>query len=672
MGQIREIGVQEFVRRLKHAVDTSEDSRFTFFIGAGCSVTSGIPAAGALVKRWLRRLKTLKTGDGERLEDWIKETYPAYEEDNAAQFYEQVIEELFFTSEERQREIESLTEGKDPGFGYAVLAQLMTHERHGRHCSAVLTVNFDDLVADALYLYTQRKPLVISHESLASFIRVTRTRPLVIKLHGDARLEPKNTTRETKDLDDNVKTALKNFLPEMGLIFLGYGGYDKSIAAILNELPRNSLRWGIYWINSELPDGPMGKWLEGKDAIWVKHRDFDELMVYMLDGFDLSHPEKKRFDDLMETYTKTFARLAKKGQLSTEEGPRTDKADELSEALRRATERFKSWQGVWIEASLYEKSEPQKADAIYQEGIEKFPDSADLLEHYASFLTGVRKDYDQAEAYYKRALAIEPDNTGALNNYALILTEVRRDHDQAEAYYKRALAIEPDNARVLGNYAIILTQVRRDHDQAEAYYKRSVAIEPDNARVLGNYASFLKNVRKDYDQAEEYYMRALEIEPADAKVLNNYASFLKDVRRDHGQAETYYKRALGIEPDNAAIIGNYAGLLIARGDESGFDLLNKAMELAEGDPSLVSLLLECHYYRYAHSEDSQLQSDSLQEIKRLLEEGVRSPYWDFTGNVTRAIEDGHPHPEFLEPLSKVISEETDIQELADFDVWRDA
>jgi hypothetical protein len=51
----------------------------------------------------------------------------------------------------------------------------------------------------------------------------------VIKLHGDARLTPKNTELETKELTDAVKKVLKNLLHESGLIFVGYGGNDQSI-----------------------------------------------------------------------------------------------------------------------------------------------------------------------------------------------------------------------------------------------------------------------------------------------------------------------------------------------------------------------------------------------------------------------------------------------------------
>ncbi len=182
---MKEIGAQEFVRRFKSLIE-DPDSRLSFFMGAGCSVSSGIPSAGTLVKSWLPKLKRLKTGNDDKLDEWVKKEFPDYQDVNPSQLYGTIIEELFHQPVERQKEIERLIEGKDPGFGYAVLAQIMSHEKHGRHCNIVLTTNFDDMVADALYLYTSQKPLVIAHESLTGFIRISGTRPLVVKLHGDA------------------------------------------------------------------------------------------------------------------------------------------------------------------------------------------------------------------------------------------------------------------------------------------------------------------------------------------------------------------------------------------------------------------------------------------------------------------------------------------------------
>jgi len=299
----------EFVRRFKNKMDKNEDSKFVFFLGAGCSVSSGIPAAGGLVKTWLPRVKKLVTDDESDYEDWAVEYYSGYDGTNASLFYGDVINDLCLTFEGRRREIERLTEGKDPSFGYAALAKLMSHKDYGRKCNAVLTVNFDDLVADALYLYTHKKPLIISHDSLVGFVRLTRTRPLVIKLHGDALLEPRNTESETSQLPEQVKDVLKNFLSETGLIFVGYGGNDKSIAEILTKLPDDSsLPWGIYWIGKDIPENDIGEWLKKRNAIWVKHRDFDELMLLMWKEFNLDHPDETRFEKLIGTYNQTFDR----------------------------------------------------------------------------------------------------------------------------------------------------------------------------------------------------------------------------------------------------------------------------------------------------------------------------------------------------------------------------
>jgi hypothetical protein len=69
------------------------------------------------------------------------------------------------------------------------------------------------------------------------------------------------------------------------------------------------------------------------------------------------------------------------------------------------------------------------------------------------------------------------------------------------------------------------------------------------------------------------------------------------------------------------------------------------------------------FYRYAHSKDEGLQNKTLKEIKKILGDGVRSPGWDLSGNVERAVKDGHPQPEFLRKLAKVVSDEADIKSL---------
>ncbi len=435
---MKEIGIQEFVRRIKASMD-NQDCRFAFFLGSGCSVSSGVPAAGSLVKIWLPRLKKVKTGDDGNLPEWVKEYLPGYTGGNAAQFYGKVIEELFFHPEERQKEIEKLTEGKDPGFGYAVLAYMMTHEHSGRHCNIVLTTNFDDMVTDALYLYTNKKPLVISHESLINFVRISRTRPLVLKLHGDARLAPLNTEMETTALDNAVKKVLTNLLSEMGLIFLGYGGNDKSIADILGELPKNALPWGIYWIHEHIPDNNMKDWLNDRNAIWVKHKDFDEAMLLFWQEFNLGEPDWKRFDQLSKKYSETFSSLSEK----IDSKPESKEKALLEDALQKVIRESKVWWAIYIEASKYKKTDPNKADLIYSEGLKKYLDNANLTGSYALFLKNIRKEYDRAEELFKKALELDPNDADVTGNYAGFSLALGKK--EGVELLKKALNLAKDN-----------------------------------------------------------------------------------------------------------------------------------------------------------------------------------------------------------------------------------
>ena len=60
---LEQMSREEFVRRLKKA-SIQKDTRYSFFLGAGSSRTSGIPTAGELVKNvWLPELHALQAPD---------------------------------------------------------------------------------------------------------------------------------------------------------------------------------------------------------------------------------------------------------------------------------------------------------------------------------------------------------------------------------------------------------------------------------------------------------------------------------------------------------------------------------------------------------------------------------------------------------------------------------
>ncbi|MGR8981085.1 MAG: tetratricopeptide repeat protein, partial [Gammaproteobacteria bacterium] len=225
------------------------------------------------------------------------------------------------------------------------------------------------------------------------------------------------------------------------------------------------------------------------------------------------------------------------------------------------------------------------------------------------------------------------------------------DLERKGELYKNSLRLLPDSAELNASYAIFLKDIRKDYDQAEIYYRKALELDPNHANIRGSYALFLKNIRKDYDQAEVYYRKALELGPNNAINNANYAIFLKNIRKDYDQAEIYCRKALELEPNDADYNSEYAGFLLTQGkQELASPYLEKALRRDRDD-----LLLEYWFYHLAHYPDCRGQAK--QQIEALLQKGVRSPQWDLSANIERAVQDGYPDPEELRQIAARIGEE---------------
>ncbi len=694
---------EEFVRRLR-AQAGEPDRRYAFFVGAGCSVSSGVPAAGALVQeRWLPRLKSWRAPHDLRpLDEWAKAEFPDYDPGAPALAYGPVMEAVFMSADDRQREVEALCESRFPNFGYAVLAELVAYPNGA--FNVVLTTNFDDLMPDAQYLFTDARPLVIHHESLAGYIRVTRTRPMLVKVHGDHRLSPQNTGTETEHLKEAIDRPVRLLLHDRGLVFIGYGGNDRGIVEMLEKLEPDALPHNVYWVSGSEPQGVIRPWLDARGAVWIQKHDFDELMVLFKEIFELPNPDRGRFESVFDRYAESYAAISSRIGGLPDEQPGVKALKRAANKIRRS---FSGWWAVELEAYELSDSDPDAADAVYRRGIAELGEVAPLLGNYALFLTSVRKDEDAAEAMFKRALEADPNHANNLGNYALFLQNVRKNYGGAEALFMRVLETDPSQANQLGNYALFLQNVRKnydgaealftrvletdpnhainlgnyalfrhtirkDYDGAEAMFRRALEADPNHANNLDNYAIFLTGVRKDHDGAEALYRRALEADPNDATALGNYALFLTDVRKDHDGAEAMYRRALEAEPNLADNLGNFARLLLANGRrEEGLAALAKAEAAVSESTAGVEdpLRLEVLYYRFAHGTAAQRQS-ALHRLKELLVSGARSEGWDFSRNAERAIADGHDDGEWLAVLGGVISGEKPIEALEGWPRWQ--
>jgi tetratricopeptide (TPR) repeat protein len=202
-------------------------------------------------------------------------------------------------------------------------------------------------------------------------------------------------------------------------------------------------------------------------------------------------------------------------------------------------------------------------------------------------------------------------------------------------------------------------------DDGELFYRRALDAGPI-AGTLTDYAIFRADILRDHEGAEILHKEALGIDPNDPYALDRYAIFLTDIRRDYDGAEALYKKALEITPENEQALGNYAKCLFLRGRfEDAMAFLANAFSRR---PSAENLLCELHFYAYAHAWER--WPNSLGALKDLLQAGANSKDWPLQENVRVAIRQGHPAPEFLAALARVVSGETSVDTLTAFPEWQ--
>ena len=246
------------------------------FLGAGASWNSGVITANEMIGTWRSRLYE-RNRTRMKYKTWLSRQswYNTDEE------YGYLFGYLYDESSQRRDYIENILENASPSWGYVYLANLLQRYVF----NAVLTTNFDDLINEACYLYTDGvRPIVCAHDSEVSNVRLTRKRAKIIKLHGDFLFDDiKNTDRETSRLTKNMETKLVQFGQEYGLFVIGYGGRDNSIMTVLEKLitKKDYFKHGIYWCvrKDEKPRPRVERLLENDKVHAIEINGFDEFMA---------------------------------------------------------------------------------------------------------------------------------------------------------------------------------------------------------------------------------------------------------------------------------------------------------------------------------------------------------------------------------------------------------
>ena len=589
-----------------------------FILGSGASVSSGILAGGRLEMEWMNHImeqserykrevrglaRDLKRkGDLDHdfadIEASWRDAVRRKKKTLPSEYYFDLFVLRFHgTGGGGIRELQERMKGREPGLGYCLLAQLMT--RGECRNNIVITTNFDSMVEKAVYAFTDKTPITVSHEALVDAMSWQVRYPIVAKVHRDLMFSPLNSTREIKKLKEPWREPLQDVLTHYIPVVIGYAGADESLMSFLEEARFPN---GLYWCyreKGEKPSDRVIRLVEQKKGCFVPIGGFDELMVEIsryrgpddgvIDPAFLDRLEE-RFDRRVKRYRDEYDRIQK--TLDAEEGSPAKAEDYFNRAYRHAEEgRYKEAIADYTEAITYK---PDDAIAYYNRGnayddlgdykaaIADYDRAIELKRDYAIAYNNrgnacaAQGDYKAAIADYDRAIELKPDYAKAYNNRGIAYRH-QGDYEAAIADYDRAIALKPDYTDAYNNRGIAYRN-QGGYNSAIADYSKAIALKPDDAYAYNNRGIAYRN-QGDDEAAIADYDRAIALKPDFADAYNNRGNAYRH-QGDYNSAIADYNKAITLKPDFALAYNNRGNAYRNLGDDkSAIADYNKAIEL---------------------------------------------------------------------------------------------
>jgi hypothetical protein len=226
-------------------------------LGAGASITSGIPAAEKTVERVARWSWCKEHGRHpedlsiRRSDYWPWLTSQAwYKSDfSLADLYPDAIDNLLGVKSDRREFFERLINPPDvpPSRGYVALTQIL----HQGWISTVITTNFDQCLEKAA-IRLNRPHRLISISTPADYVMFNSAPqdPQLVFLHGSVKhYTDRNLTNEVQSLDAQLVDRLRPILRDHPVIVVGYRGTEASVMKdlFLAQADAGGFLHGVYW-----------------------------------------------------------------------------------------------------------------------------------------------------------------------------------------------------------------------------------------------------------------------------------------------------------------------------------------------------------------------------------------------------------------------------------------
>ena len=583
--------------------------RCALLVGAGCSVTAGIPSAAGFVE-------IIKNERHRAYERASPKTYP------------RCMGELLLS--ERRDLIARYVDKAKINWAHLCIALLM----QAGYVDRVLTTNFDLLVARACAMLGVF-PAIYDFASSQLLKKADIPDQAVFYLHGQRTGFVLMNTEE--DLARHSK-LLGPVFDDAGTgrvwIVVGYSGENDPVFDHLAAIPQ--FDYGLFWIgygDQEPPSHVRQQLLtQGKDAFCTRGYDADSFFVSLTRSLEIFPPDlvARPFTYLQSTlshitpftdqmFEDDVIRTPRSWILSAIEQFETPPAWETiirggqskmdvqkRAAMLSVTAQYLLMRGHYEEVLAFrndfdESPSPEFANLL---SIAYVMRGNQLLDR-AKATTGNDADqfFTEAKQLYQEALKIRPDRSEALHGWGNLLLDLAKARTgeeadtlfaEADEKYEQAHKIRPNHHTILVNWANLLLEraKRKKGEEAEQFfiaaeekYKSALDLKPDAAEIFLNWGNLLLDRAKTktgdesvhfFEAAEEKYRSALAINPEYPGVLYQWGNVLLDrAKLSSGEesdrlfeaAEEKYRASLDIRPDRYDVLNSWGCLLMDQGKQ---------------------------------------------------------------------------------------------------------
>ena len=285
------LSLDAFVR----SIGIRRTAPLSVFVGAGASISSGLPSAEMCIWEWKRSIFLTNNPGLEdqfaelslpsvrrRIQQWL-DGQGRFPPEGAPKEYGYYIQQCFPIAEDRRVYFQDKVREARPHVGY----QLLCHLAEANLIRSVWSTNFDGLPARAAAPFSLT-PLEAGIDSQQRLTRPpAKGELLCISLHGDYRYDAlKNTPEELQTQEAALREALIEETGTAPLIVAGYSGRDQSVMDALYAAYAEPGAGVLYWCGFSDGDQPdhVAALIRhardhGRQAYYVPTLGFDDLVT---------------------------------------------------------------------------------------------------------------------------------------------------------------------------------------------------------------------------------------------------------------------------------------------------------------------------------------------------------------------------------------------------------